>query len=145
MVVTYQTDFYAWVQQQANLLKTGRLSELDLSNLIEEIEDMGKSEKHELENRLVVLLVHLLKWKYQSQRQGNSWRLTIKEQRTRILRRLKASPSLKSQLDTIVEDAYEVAIFRAAKETKFDESTFPEICPWSIAKILDNSFYPNAE
>ena len=141
----YNADFYAWAQQQAELLKAGRLSELDLENLIEEVEDMSKSEKRALENRLIVLLVHLLKWRYQPQRQGNSWRLPIKEQRTRLFKLLKSSPSLKSQLDFIVADAYDVAIFKAAKETQLDENSFPESCPWTIAQILDADYYPDTD
>jgi hypothetical protein len=76
-MATYETDFYGWTQQQAHLLKTGCLSSLDVANLIEEIETMGRSEKRELDSRLMVLLVHLLKWKYQPKRRGRSWELTI--------------------------------------------------------------------
>jgi len=144
-MINYQTDFYAWAQQQANLLKTGRLSELDIANLVEEVEDMSRSEKRALESRLIVLLVHLLKWKYQSERQGRSWHLTIKEQRVRLFKALKISPSLKNQLASVTSDAYDVAIFKAAKETKLDVTIFPDTCPWSVAQILDDNYYPNAE
>jgi hypothetical protein len=144
-MINYQTDFYGWTQDQASLLKTGRLSELDIENLIEEVETMGRSEKRALESRLVVLLLGLLKWKYQSERKGRSWHLTIKEQRVRLFKALKTSPSLKNQLESVASDAYDVAIFKAAKETKLDITIFPDTCPWSVAQILDDNYYPNAE
>ena len=91
---TYETDFYLWTQQQAALLRQGQLSALDVENLAEEIDDMGASRERELENRLAVLLAHLLKWIVQPERRGNSWRLTILEQRRRLARLLeKSEPS----------------------------------------------------
>lgn len=83
-MINYENDFYGWTQQQAALLKAGRLNDLDIVNLIEEIETMGRSEKRELQSRLMVLLVHLLKWKYQPARRGRSWLLTIKGQRMNL-------------------------------------------------------------
>lgn len=80
----YDTDFYLWTQQQATLLRQGHFSELDTTHLVDEIEDMGRSEKRELENRLIVLLVHLLKWRFQPDRRGNSWSATMKRQRLDI-------------------------------------------------------------
>lgn len=65
MNTTHETDFYTWTQEQAALLRAGRLAELDTTNLIEEIEDMGRGERRELEYRLSLLLAHLLKWLYQ--------------------------------------------------------------------------------
>lgn len=140
---TYETDFYGWATEQANLLKSGRYSELDTANLLEEIEGMGKSEKRALESRLAVLLQHLLKWQYQPVRRGKSWELTIKEQRLRIEKILRDNPSLKRQLDSCLADAYEFAIIQAAQETGLDESTFPNICPWQLQQVLNNDFLPN--
>ena len=83
----HRQDFRAWTRQQADLIRSGRFAELDAVNLIDEIEDMGGSRERELESRLGVLLAHLLKWRYQPDRRGRSWRLTIAEQRRRIARR----------------------------------------------------------
>jgi len=80
-MISYEQDFYGWTQEQAALLRAGRLTDLDIENLIEEVETMGRSEKRELESRLTVLLLHLLKWKYQPNRRGRSWNLTIKGHR----------------------------------------------------------------
>ena len=80
----YERDFYAWANEQAALLRSGNLSAADIENIAEEIESMGKSEKRELVNRLAVLLMHLLKWQYQTSLQGHSWRMTVEEQRRQL-------------------------------------------------------------
>ncbi len=143
MSATYETDFYGWTQQQATLLKNGQFNLADVTNIIEEIESMGRSEKRELESRLTVLLQHLLKWQYQPNRRGKSWELTIKGQRSRFLRVLKENPGLKSKLDGCLLNAYQDAVVEAAKETAFDESVFPKNCPWSWEEITNNLFYPD--
>lgn len=143
MSATYETDFYGWTQQQATLLKNGQFNLADLTNIIEEIESMGRSEKRELESRLTVLLQHLLKWQYQPNIRGKSWELTIKGQRSRFLRVLKENPGLKSKLDGCLLNAYQDAVVDAAKETGFDESVFPETCPWRWDEITNSLFYPD--
>ncbi|MGA0200640.1 MAG: DUF29 domain-containing protein, partial [Prochlorotrichaceae cyanobacterium] len=92
----YDTDFYAWTVEQCQLLKNGDFQQLDLINLMEEIESLGKQQRQELRNRLGVLIGHLLKWDYQPQKRSKSWRVTIREQRREILQLLKENPSLKS-------------------------------------------------
>ncbi|MEB3147502.1 MAG: DUF29 domain-containing protein, partial [Sphaerospermopsis sp.] len=74
----YQTDFYAWSQEQANLLRHQQWHELDWSNLIEEIESLGRKERQELRNRLSILIAHLLKWEYQPTKRSRSWLATIR-------------------------------------------------------------------
>ncbi len=139
----YEQDFYAWTQRQAALLKTGRLSELDVAHLTEELESMGRSEWHELVDRLAVLLAHLLKWRCQPERRGNSWRLTIEEQRRRIARRLKKSPSLRHDSGEALAEAYADAVLKAAKETGIDRQAFPDQCPFTLEQILDAAFWPD--
>jgi hypothetical protein len=138
----YNSDFYGWTQEQAAILRSGRFSEVDIVNLIEEVESMGRSERRELVSRLSVLLSHLLKWRYQAYRRGTSWELSIKNQRLEFSEVLDENPSLKSQLAEILEFAYKKARITAAKETKITLSVFPEICPWSYEQILDDDFYP---
>lgn len=138
MGVNYESDFYAWTQEQAELLRSGRFDELDAQNILEEIESMGRSAENELESRLQVLLMHLLKWEYQSSRRGKSWQLTIEEQRRKIDRRLSKSPSLKHKLADIVEDAYGDAVIAAERETGLERSVFPTVCPWTIEEVLNN-------
>ena len=98
-MISYESDFYGWTQEQAALLRAGRLADLDIENLIEEVETMGRSEKRELESRLTILLLHLLKWKYQEVRRGRSWELSIIEQRLKFDQILEENPGLKPKLD----------------------------------------------
>jgi hypothetical protein len=141
---TYESDFYAWTQETAEKLRQGRLAEVDLEQIAEEIEEMGRSERHELRNRLAVLLAHLLKWQYQPDRRGNSWLFTIEEQRVRAQEVLRDNPSLKSQLLDVVCSAYRIAVVRAKKETdnKIDFPPTFEQTGWIWEQIMDDGFYP---
>lgn len=136
----HRQDFHAWTRQQADLMKSGRLGELDTVNLIDEIEDMGASRERELESRLGVLLAHLLKWRYQPDHRTRSWRLTIAEQRRRIARLLARNPSLKPLLLQALSDAYGDAVLVAARETDLDESTFPAACPFALENIMEDGW-----
>ena len=138
----YDADFYAWANQQAALLRAGRLSEADIANIAEEIESMGRSEKRELVSRLAVLLMHLLKWRFQPKHRGKSWRLTIEIQRIELERHLADNPSLKSKVADALADAYRTARLQAARETKLDAKAFPSSCPWSDEEISDDGFWP---
>ena len=138
----YDRDFYGWANEQAGLLRAGRLSEADIDHIAEEIESMGKSERNQLTNRLAVLLAHLLKWQFQPALRGNSWRLTVREQRRRITRVMAQNPSLRPELGAILEDAYGDALLIAERETGLLESTFPPTCPWSFEQILEPDLWP---
>jgi hypothetical protein len=142
-VISYEKDFYSWTQEQADLLRKGQFKNLDIPNLIEEIETMGRSEKRELESRLTILLLHLLKWKYQEVRRGRSWQLSIDEQRIQFEDTLNENPGLKPQLDEIVKKAYRLAVIKASRETKISKAVFPECCPWNLAQLLEEGFYPD--
>ena len=138
----YNKDFYSWTMENANLLRQGKFSEIDIEHIAEELESMGKSDKRELASRLAILIAHLLKWQFQPTMRGTSWQLTIKAQRIGVLRLLRESPSLKYQLDAIGEDAYEEAKVLAAKETGLVESTFPAHCPFTFDQCLESRFLP---
>jgi len=138
----YETDFYAWTQEQATLLRSNQWSQLDLPNLIEEIESLGKQERQELRNRLSVLLGHLLKWEYQPSHRSRSWLATLRIQRRDISRLLNDNPSLRSHLDQIFQDAYENGRDLAMGETNLPEDVFPVECPYSVSEILSDRVYP---
>lgn len=138
----YDSDFYAWTQEQANLLRQKAYGQLDLTNLIEEIEDMGKSQQRELSSRLVVLLVHLLKWHFQPEKQSRSWQATIRVQRRELLKLLNENPSLRPRLDWAISESYPVALDTAWAETGLDYIVFPSACPYSGEQILDQDFLP---
>lgn len=143
LVDLYETDFYAWTQRQVELLRKRDLNNLDIENLIEEIDSLGKQEKRELVNRLGVLLGHLLKWQYQpDRRKGGSWIRTIREQRKQIQKLLKENPSLQSFLNEAIEDAYSNGLDLAIDETKMGIKTFPSEVPYSWELIINPDFFP---
>ncbi|MBO9482124.1 MULTISPECIES: DUF29 domain-containing protein [Gammaproteobacteria] len=141
----YERDFYSWTQKQADLIREGRLAELDLDNILEELESMGRSDYRALQSRLTVLFTHLLKWHFQPEKrkQGNSWERTIKEQRKQIGRLLLDCPGLKSKLDAMLPVVYERALEDAHDETNLPVSLFPEQCPWSFQQAVDKNFWPS--
>ncbi|MBD2343577.1 DUF29 domain-containing protein [Anabaena subtropica] len=138
----YENDFYAWTQEQANLLRHHQWGQLDLLNLIEEIESLGRKERQELRNRLNILIGHLLKWEYQATKRSRSWLATIRIQRREIIKLLSENPSLQSYLEKALPEAYENARDLASGETNLPFSTFPQQCCYSLADILSDRFYP---
>jgi hypothetical protein len=140
--VAYDDDFFGWTMQQSDLLREGALSEIDLANLAEEIEDMGKSIRRELRNRMLVLLAHLLKWQCQPNLRSRSWSGTAKEQRRQINDLLAESPSLRPVVNQELAGLYSVARDKAADETGFPDTTFPAECPFTLEQILDRDFLP---
>lgn len=138
----YDTDFYAWANQQAALLRAGNLAAADIAHIAEEIESMGRTEKRELISRLRVLMLHLLKWQFQPALRGRSWRLTIEEQRRQLERHMEDNPSLRSRLSDAIQDAYGDAILAAERETGLAGSTFPATCPYSYDQMIDDDFWP---
>ncbi len=139
----YETDFYAWTKEQVSLLRNHQWDKIDLFNVIEEIEALGRKERQELRNRLAILLEHLLKWQFQPQKRTNSWLSTIREQRIQIKLLLEDSPSLKSCLDEVFLTAYELALVLAIKETQLGEQVFPEACPYTLEQTLNPEFLTN--
>ncbi|NEP20281.1 MAG: DUF29 domain-containing protein [Leptolyngbya sp. SIO4C1] len=137
----YETDFYAWTQLQTRLLRHHQWQHLDLPNLMEEIESLGKQQQRELRSRLAILTGHLLKWEYQPQRRSRSWLATLKIQRLEIADLLEDSPSLKAYLEAAIQKAYLKAVTLAAAETGLPEESFPPTCPYDLAVLLDSKFY----
>ncbi|MEY4194650.1 MAG: hypothetical protein RLZZ226_1018 [Pseudomonadota bacterium] len=141
---TYDGDIIAWANEQAHFLRAGLFSQLDIEHLAEEIEDVGKSEQRELENRMAVLLAHLLKWQHQPERRGNSWRNTIRDQRDRVARRIRKTPSLKTDLDDaewwrgVWADALDIAV----KESGLSYEAFAESHSWGFDRVMDEDFWP---
>jgi hypothetical protein len=136
MAADYANDFYGWATETAEKLRSGRLSEVDLEHVAEEIESLGKSEQQQLSSRLVVLLTHMLKWEFQPEAQKGGWEATIKLQRLRIRRLLDKNPSLKPLFWETVEESYPLAVIHAAEETNKVEEDFPRTCPYSKEEIL---------
>jgi Domain of unknown function DUF29 len=138
----YERDYYLWLIDTVQILKEGNLQNLDLPNLIEEIEDMGRSEKRALESNLIVVLMHLLKYKYQVDRRSNSWRFTIKEHRRRLKKSFQESPSLKKYLTEIFNECYQDARDLAATETGLSIDIFPSDSPFTPEETLNSDYLP---
>lgn len=141
-LTSYESDYALWAAEQGMLLREGRLDRLDLENLAEEIESLGSSNKRQIESRMAILLMHLLKWYYQPEFRCGSWRSTILEQRTRIGRVIKDSPSLKHYPAEILADEYSTAREKASMETTVYLELIPTSCPYTIEQILDPKFLP---
>lgn len=143
--VPIDEDFALWCAQQGESLRAGRLDRLDLDNLAEEIESLGRSERYEIESRMKVLLVHLLKWRFQPDQRKGGWKSSIREQRGRIARRIGQSPSLRDYPAEVLAEEYSYAVPQAADETGLPEDVFPSDCPFTIEQVLDPDWLPEAE
>ncbi|MBN3939092.1 MAG: DUF29 domain-containing protein [Nostoc sp.] len=141
----YEQDFYAWVEQTAELLRSHQWDTLDLEHLIEEVVDLGKSQQRALQSALRLILSHLLKWKYQPERRSHSWQVTITRERLNIDELLQESPSLRHFLNDAewINTTYQRARREAMVETSLSEDNFAIACPFSVDEILDLDFYPN--
>jgi len=147
----YETDWYAWVHEQAQCLEEGRWDALDIDHLVEELELMAESASGELYNRLIVLLAHLLKLTIAVEvlpgvydRAQRGWRLTCREQRRRLARLLARNPSLTPTVEDEVTAAYEVAQLQALAALQVQEAQIPTQCPWTDAEVQAEHFWPDA-
>lgn len=140
----YENDFNCWLETTVNLLEKKSFNQLDLENLIEEIKAMSRHEKRALKNRLTVLIMHLLKWKYQASKISPSWKKTIIEQRRQIEYLLEDSPSLQLYLLEIFLQCYQKARQDASEETNLKLTTFPVEIPFTLEEILTPNFYPKS-
>ena len=135
---TYDKDFYKWSLEQSSLLKKKEYAKLDIDNLIEEIEALGRTEKRALESQIKRLLMHLLKIKYQPTMRSTSWDTSVRLSRMEIKELLEDNPSLKPKVEDIFVKAYQAARLSAAVETGLDEKTFPVKCPWTFEYCMKN-------
>jgi len=141
--VLHERDFYAWTQAQAEALRRSRPNAVDWRHIAEELESMGGSERREMENRLRVILVHLLKWQAQPGFRSNSWERTLRTQRRDLERHLGRNPSLRRYLPDAIVEQYEDALAEAMGETGLAESAFPTTCPFSLEQALDPTYLPD--
>lgn len=134
----YEVDFSQWIDQQVNLLKSKEYEHIDLENIIEEIESMGKSDRRSLIKQFVRLVMHLLKFKYQPEKQetGSSWAKSIRDARTEIHGILRDSPSLRNYLEINSQGLYLKAVREASEETGLPISLFERKSLWSLDEVL---------
>jgi hypothetical protein len=133
--VLYQQDETAWLEAMAELIRLGRLEELDYPNLAEYLADMARRDRREVESRLTILIAHALKWARQADRRSGSWRATIIEQRQE-LEGLVSRGVLRSHAAAVLADVYRKAVERVAAETDLPPETFSEACPYPLEQLL---------
>jgi len=138
----YEQDYLLWLEETAKLLRNGDLMQIDRVNLAEEIEDMGRSEKRTLESNLEILLMHLLKYKYQPELRSNNWRSSILEHRNRLQKAFKESPSLSNHFTQVFSGSYQYARRKAAVETGLAIDVFSVESPFTQEQVLDFDFLP---
>jgi hypothetical protein len=139
----YERDFYLWIEEQAARLRDGRLDQLDVANLLEAIEDMGRSEKRAIEGNLVVLLTHLLKYRFQPDHRSSSWRGSIVEHRRRLRKLFRESPSLVAIARGMLSECYADSCEQAAAESGLSPDIFPTEPPFTLEQILDPKYLPD--
>ncbi len=141
----YETDFYAWTQEQAQAIRAKDVAAMDIEHVAEEIDDLGANIQHAITSQLERLLLHLLKWRYDpAQDPRRLWRVSILDARHEIAKHLRRNPSLRDYLAGEFPDAYRYARRVAALETELPLATFPEACPWTVDQVLDEDFLPEA-
>ena len=134
--ISYETDYFGWTREQADLLQKRDFENLDIEHLREEIESLGNSERNALESHFSILLIFLLKMEYQPSMRSKSWENSVKNAKFRILRLIQKNPGLRPYLKDLITDAYYLARLDASSETGLDEEAFPKTCPWSKDKLL---------
>lgn len=141
-LVSYEEDFALWSAEQAALVRAKKLDRADLENIAEEIESLGRGQKQEIQSRLAVILIHLLKWQFQADKRSSSWASSIAMNRLEIERILEDSPSLRSYPEAALTRAYRGAPKVAALETGLAQADFPAYCPYTAEQALDDEFWP---
>lgn len=145
MSVDYDKDFYEWTQRTSELIRQRLFSDIDFEHVADEIADMGRRDQREVRSRMIVLIMHLLKWQLQPElREQSTWRATIVEQRRELHLVFTDSPSLKPIPGKELERLFRRAVKDAAAETGISQDKFPQQCPFSAEQVLDDSFWPGA-
>ncbi len=140
----YETDYLKWIETTLEKLRSRDYASVDWENLIEEIEDMGRSERRSLKSNLIVVLVHLLKWQFQPDRRSGSWEGSIIEHRRRIQEAIDDSPSLQPFLESILDECYLQTVKQTKAETGLSSETFPHQCPYSLVEVVSDEFLPDS-
>jgi len=136
----YHQDFYTWALQQAQLLREKKFHQVDWDHIIEEIEDLGRSEYRALVSAIEQLSLHLLKWQFQPNYRSPSWKMSIDKQRIQLERLLEDNPGLRQQLDEMIAKGYKYGRKGAIKQTNLPEELFPSACPYTWESLMDDKF-----
>ena len=146
----YEADCYAWALEQAALLRDMAArrveSPLDLANLAEEVEDLGKGERDAVRSQVRRTIEHLLKLEFSPAAEPRGdWEGSVIDARDDIAD--KITPTLRRDIAAALPDLYERARRRAARGlTRFGEPetarALPATCPYTLEDILRDDWYP---
>ena len=140
----YERDYFAWVQHQVQALREHRIEGIDWENVAEEIEDLGRSERHSIESQMVRLLEHLLKLQYSrgilAKNNARGWQLSVRDARLVARRLIEQNPSLRPQLTEMLQFAYQRGRLAALRKARLPDDAIPGACPWRVDQVLDDSF-----
>lgn len=142
----YNQDYYLWLRTTINQLRASQFSSVDLDNLLEELESMGRSQKRTVKSLLIRLFEHLLKltyWDVERERNEGHWKGEIRTLRREIKDELKDSPSLKPYILEIFDECYQDARKEASDRSQLPIDTFPVTLLGSLEQILDENWFPS--
>ena len=139
----YDRDFVLWTEEQAKLLRAHKFDQVDLANLVEEVESLGRSDRRGTNKQIIRLQLHLLKRASQPERRGSSWQRSSLNARLELLLYFKQSPSLLRYARSEFCDDYDQARKLAAKESHLPLSAFPDEPPFTLDRIPDDDFWPD--
>jgi hypothetical protein len=141
----YELDYDLWVKETVKQLQNKDFNSLDLENLIEEVSDLSRRERHKLKNLLRLLFEHLLKlayWESEIEYNQSHWKGEIRNFRKQIKDQLKVSPSLKNYFREIFEECYQDSREIVSDKAQLPLNTFPEKVIGSVEEILDENWLP---
>jgi len=142
LAALYDEDFFAWTERNAELLRSGHVSDADIAHIAEEIEGQGQLDTKEMYRRVRAVLVYLLKWQLQPEKRPRSWKVRIVSERIEIELLLKQSPSLETKVCGKLADLYAGAVRLAAAQTGLARDQFPKECPFTLEQIFDLHYMP---
>ncbi len=135
LAALYTEDETAWLEVMAALVRRRAFADLDLENLSGYLSDMAKRDRREVKSRLIVLLVHLLKWEFQEEKRSRSWRTTVLNQRQELVD-LAGRGVLRAHADAVLAEAYENAVELAASATDLPKASFPAVSPYTVEQLF---------
>jgi len=139
----YEIDDYLWLEETIKLLKAKNLENLDLDNLIEELESLGRNDLNKVRSLLRQIIIHILLlqyWEQEYERNYRHWEGEIIAYRYDLNHNL--TTSLQNKLISELGEIYQLSLKLVCKKTGLSSNLFAENCPYSLEQLLDDNWYP---